>query len=326
MEAMMIRWGVLGAASIARRRVIPAIQVSRNGRVTAIASRDPARAQALARELDIAVAHETYDALLADPDVDAVYIPLLNHDHHRWTIAAARAGKHILCEKPFAMNAGEAEEMLAAAYNAGVLLSEGFMYRFHPRVVRLFELVRAGAIGDVRLVHSIFTIGPLAPGNSRLDPALGGGALMDLGCYAVNLARQVYGSEPLASTALARIGATGVDETFGAVLRFPSGGLCGFDVSLTSQLSVQYEVVGSSGRLAVPHGFRPETNKPTELILERGMEREVIAIEPADHYRLMFEDFADAILEGRQPRYGPEDAVANMRVIDALQAAARATA
>ena len=321
----MIRWGVLGAASIARRRVIPAIQVSRNSRVTAIASRDPARAHALARDLQIAVVHDTYDALLTDPNVDAVYIPLLNHEHHAWTIAAARAGKHILCEKPLAMNAAEAEEMVAAARAAGVLLTEGFMYRFHPRVVRLFELVRAGAIGEVRLIHSIFTIGPLPPGHTRLDPTLGGGALMDLGCYAVNLARQVYGEEPESVTALAHIGATGVDETFGGVLRFPGGPLCVFDVSIAGQLSVQYELIGTAGRLVVPHGFRPETNQPTELVLERGMEREVIAVEPADQYRLMFEDFADAIIDDRPPRYSPDDAVANMRVVDALRAAAHAT-
>jgi predicted dehydrogenase len=298
------------------------LQRSRNGRVTAIASRRPEHARELARDNEIAVVHDSYEALLADPDIDAVYIPLLNHQHHTWTIAAARAGKHILCEKPFAMNTGQAEEMVAAARDAGVLLTEGFMYRFHPRVVRLFEMVRSGALGDVRLIHSIFVIGPLPPGHTRFDPTLGGGALFDLGCYAVNLARQVYGAEPSALTALAHIGTTGVDETFGAVVRFPGGPLCVFDVGLTGQLSAQFEVVGSAGRVIVPSGFRPETNKPTELIFEHGMEREVIPIEPADHFQLMFEDFADAILEQRPARYGPEDAIANMRVIDALRAAA----
>lgn len=319
----MIRWGVLSAASIARRRIIPALQISRNSRVTAIASRRPEQARQLARDLDIAVVHDTYEALLADPDIDAVYIPLLNHEHHQWTIAAARAGKHILCEKPFAMNATEAEEMVAAAREAGVLLAEGFMYRFHPRIVRLFELIRSGTIGDVRLVHSIFSIGPLPAGHTRLNPTLGGGALMDLGCYAVNLARQVYSAEPSAITALADIGATGVDETIGTVMRFPGGSLCTISASLAGQLSAQFEVVGASGRVVVPNGFRPETNKPSELILERGMEREVIPIEPADQYQLMFEDFADAIIEQRPPRYGPDDAIANMRVLDAIQAAAR---
>lgn len=322
----MIRWGVLSAASIARRRIIPALQVSRNSRVTALASRRPEQAQAIARELDIAVVHDSYDALLADPDIDAVYIPLLNHEHHQWTIAAAHAGKHILCEKPFAMNADQAEEMASAARETGVHLTEGFMYRFHPRVVRLFEMVRAGDLGEVKLIHSIFGIGPLPAGHTRLDPTLGGGALFDLGCYAVNLARQVFSTEPEQITALAHFGPTGVDETLGAVMRFPGGALCGFDVSHAGQLSAQFEVVGTTGRVIVPSGFRPETNKPTELIFEHGMEREVIPIEPADHYQLMFEDFADAILEGRQPRYAPEDAVANMRVVDAIQAAARATA
>jgi predicted dehydrogenase len=319
----MIRWGVLGAASIARRRVIPAIQSSSNGRVTAVASRDPDRARALAAELDLPIVHDNYEALLADPEIDAIYLPLLNNDHHRWTIAAAEAGKHILCEKPFAMNAAEAEEMVVVAERAGVLLAEAFMYRFHPRIVKLLSLIEAGTIGDIHLIRSTFTFGPLPPGHTRLDPALGGGALMDVGSYAVNLARLISGQEPESVTALAHYGGTGVDETFAGILSFGSGMLGAFDVSLASQFGVGFEVIGSIGKLVVPQGVRPETNQSTELHLERGMEREVITIEPADQYCLMVEDFADAILTQRPVRFGPDDAVANMRALDALRASAR---
>ena len=320
----MIRWGVLGAASIARRRIIPAIQASSNGRVTAIASRDPARARELAAQLDLPVVHADYASLLADPAIDAIYLPLPNSEHHEWTIAAVRAGKHVLCEKPFAMNAAEAEAMAGAAAESGVLLAEAFMYRFHPRIARLRDLIQAGAIGDIRLIRFTFTFGGLAPGNIRLDPALGGGALMDLGCYGVNLARLICGDEPETATALASHGSGGgVDQIFTALLRFPGDRFAVLETSLVSQFAAHFEIIGSDGKIAVPQGVRPETNQPTELHLERGMEPEVIAVEPADHYRLMVEDFADAILSSRPVRFGPDDAIANMRVLDTLRTAAQ---
>lgn len=320
----MIRWGVLGAASVARRRVIPAIQTSSNGRVTAIASRDPARAHAFAAELDLPVVHADYQSLLADPEIDAVYIPLPNSEHRQWTIAAAEAGKHILCEKPLALTAGEAEEMVAAARQAGVLLAEAFMYRFHPRVEKLLSLVEEGAIGELRLIRSTFTVGPPAPGNIRLSRALGGGALMDIGSYAVNFARLVTGQEPEAVSALATYGReSGVDETFAGILRFRDGVIDAFDVSMLTPGNSTFEVLGANGKIVAPAGFRPESDQPTELHLFRGWDqREVIPIEPTNHYRLMVEDFAGAIQERRPVRFAPEDAVANMRVLDALRAAA----
>lgn len=323
----MIRWGILGAASIARRRVIPAIQASRNSRVTAIASRDPERAQVIATEHAIPVVHADYAHLLADPDIDAIYLPLVNSEHHAWVIAAARAGKHILCEKPLALDATEATEMVDAAAQAQVLLAEGFMYRFHPRIERLLDIVRSGQIGATHIFHSTMTFPKPAAGNYRLEPGLGGGALMDVGCYAVNLARLLAGEEPAFTTGQARYGSdTGVDESFAGILRFPSGMLGVFNVSLASQFGVHFEVIGATGKVVVPQGFRPETDRPTELYLERGMDREVITVEPADQYRLMVEDFADAITNRRPPRYGPADAVANMRTLDALRAAAAPSA
>lgn len=320
----MIRWGVLGAASIARRRVIPAIQASSNGRVTAVASRDPARAQALADELGLPNVHADYQSLLADPEIDAIYNPLPNSEHLRWTIAALNAGKPVLCEKPFALTADDAQRMVEAARQGGVLLAEAFMYRFHPRVVKLLALIQAMTIGEVRIVRSTFTFGPLATGNIRLDPTLGGGVLMDVGCYCVNLARLVYGREPEGVKALAHNGDTNVDETFAGILDF-GGAIATFDVSFGGQGGSNYEIIGSAGKLVAPLGFRPETNQPTELHVYRNWEQETIMIEPADQYRLMAEDFADAIITQRPVRYGPDDGVANMRVLEALRADAQLT-
>ena len=321
----MIRWGVLGAARIARRRVIPAIQTSSNGRAVAIASRDPASAQELASELEIPAVHPGYTSLLADPQIDAVYIPLPNSEHRQWTLAAAAAGKHILCEKPLALTAAEAEEMVAAARQAGVVFAEAFMYRFHPRVTRLLSLIGEGAIGEVHLIRSTFTFGPLAPDNIRLNAALGGGALMDVGCYGVNFARLVSGREPRTVAALAVYGQeSGVDETFAGILKFGAGTIGVFDTSFLVKGGPAFEVLGTAGKIVAPQGFLPEPDHPTELHLFRGSEVEVLAIEPADHYRLMVEDFAAAIETRRPVRFGPEDAVANMRVLDALRADAEA--
>ncbi len=320
----MIRWGVLGAARVARRRVIPAIQASTNGRVQAIASRDPARAQALAAELDIPVAHGDYAALLADPAIDAVYLPLPNSEHHHWSLAAAAAGKHVLCEKPLALNAAEAEAMVAMAVQSGVVLAEAFAYRFHPRIATLLRLLQAGDLGEIHLIRFCFAFGSLAAENIRLDPTLGGGALLDVGCYGVNLARLIAGREPEVVTALARYGnASGVDETFAGVLRFANGMLASFEVSLTSQFGISLEIIGSSGRIVAPDGVRVEPSQATELQVYRGDTQDVIRFEPADPYRLMVEDFADAVRLEQPVRFGPADAVANMRVLDALQTAAR---
>jgi predicted dehydrogenase len=292
--------------------------------VQAIASRDPDRAKALADAFDIPVVHHDYAALLADPAIDAVYVPLPNSAHHPWTLAAAAAGKHILCEKPLALTAVEAEAMVGAAARAGVVLAEAFAYRFHPRIGALLQLLRAGDIGDLHLIRFSFTFRGLAADNIRLVPSLGGGALMDVGCYGVNLARLIAGSEPEVVTALAQYGAaSGVDETFVAVLRFAGGMLATLEVSLVSQFGVSLEVLGSTGRLVVPDSVRAEPESATELQVYRDDTREVIRFEPADPYRLMVEDFADAVRLKRPVRFEPADAVANMRVLDALRTAAR---
>ncbi|MCB0213719.1 MAG: Gfo/Idh/MocA family oxidoreductase, partial [Anaerolineae bacterium] len=201
-----ITWGILGTATIARVCVIPAIQASRNGRAHAIASRSIDRAQALAAEHNIPHAYDDYEAVLTDPAVDAVYIPLPNHLHHPWTLRALAAGKHVLCEKPLALNATEAQAMADAAQAAQRLLMEGFMYRFHPRSQHIKQLIKAGDIGQPCLIKTAFTFNLSDPNNSRYRPEMGGGALMDTGCYGVSLARWLLEAEPIAVQAHAIYG------------------------------------------------------------------------------------------------------------------------
>jgi len=218
-----IRWGVLGVANIGVRTVIPAIQRAPNARLIAIASRTPARAEDAARRLGIPRAHGSYEALLADPEVEAVYIPLPNSLHREWTIRCAEAGKHVLCEKPLALTAREAEEMAAACRQHGVALMEAFMYRFHPRTERVGRLAADGALGDVRMVRAAFTFAVREPDlNIRFRRDLGGGALYDVGCYTINVSRMVLG-EPELAFAAGRVGDHGVDEQVERSCALPVG-------------------------------------------------------------------------------------------------------
>jgi predicted dehydrogenase len=317
-----LRWGVLGAANIAQKKVIPAIQASSNGQVVAIASRDRARAEALAQATQIAEVFDDYTALLNSPNVDAVYIPLPNSEHHRWTIAAAQAGKHILCEKPLALTVQQAEEMVQAAEQAGVKLAEAFMYRYHPIVKDVLDLIEGGAIGELKIVRSTFSFALAADTNIRLSKELGGGALMDVGCYGVNLARLATGAEPEAVAAVAVHGPSGVDESFIGVMRFANGVVAEIDVSVRAGGGTHYELIGTSGRIFVRQGFRPEADEEGEIQLHQQGEVSRIFTDVVDQYQLMIEDFGRSVTEGRPVRYPPADAVANMRVIEALRDAA----
>lgn len=312
-----MRWGVLGAASIAKRAVIPAIQRSRNGRVVAIASRTLARAEETARELGIARAHGSYEALLADPSIQAVYIPLPNALHRMWTVRCAAAGKHVLCEKPLALSPGECEEMIAACRRHRVTLMEAFMYRFHPRTERVARLVREGTLGEVRLVRAAFTTHVRAPeANIRFRPDLGGGALYDVGCYTVNVSRMILG-EPVEAIAYGRIGTFGVDEQVGAILRFDGGREALLDCALTLPRRQEYEVVGTEGLLRVPDAFLPGT-ADAEIDMTRGSERSTDTIPGVDQYQRMVEHFGDAAASGSPVDLPPDDATCNVRVIGAL--------
>ncbi len=323
MTARTLRWGVMSTANIGRAAVNPAIQASANGELVAVASRDAERARRFAREQGIPEALGSYEALLDHEGVDAIYIPLPNSMHRAWAIRAAESGKHVLCEKPLALDAVECHEMEAAAEGAGVLLMEAFMYRFHPRTERVVEMVREGRVGEVGSIRSSFTFRLSNPDNIRLDPLLGGGALMDVGCYCVNVSRTIAGEEPFEVQATARWTDRDVDEALTGILRFPTGVVAHFDCALTLERCEGYEVAGTDGQLRVPAAFLPGTGD-VAIIESRGRDGETAhTVHGDDEYRLMVEHFADCVLNDRPLRYTPSEAAANMRAIDALYRSAR---
>jgi D-xylose 1-dehydrogenase (NADP+, D-xylono-1,5-lactone-forming) len=325
-----LRWGVLGAAYIALAKVIPAIQASSNGVVVSLASRDRARAQALAAEVGVERVHASYDALLADPDVDAIYNPLPNSMHAEWSIRAAAAGKAVLCEKPLALSAAEAERVVAAFAQRGVLLMEGFMYRFHPQHVRVRALLAEGAIGEVGEVRAGLCarlLDPADPGNVRLQPDLGGGARLDMGCYVVNAARMLFGQEPRRVLAWQDVDERfGVDMALAGILEYPGERIATVSCSFKAGYESFYAVVGSRGVIEVPRAFIPgygdRAAETLVVISDENSNRHEEHFPPTDHYRLMVEAFGAAVLAGQPVPYPPEDSVRNMRVLDALRTSA----
>jgi predicted dehydrogenase len=319
-----IRWGVLSTANIGRAAVNPAIQGSRNGTLVAVASREAGRAAEFADRHAIPERHGSYQALLENPNVDAIYLPLPNSMHREWTVRAADAGKHVLCEKPLALSVAECDDMIAAAERNGVKLMEAFMYRFHPRLEQLVTMVRAGVIGRVTAIRSAFTFRLTDPANIRLNAALGGGALMDVGCYCVNVSRTVAGEEPIEAQAWAVFGPSGVDERLAGALRFPSGVIAQFDCALTMERREAVEVAGTDAALELRATFLPGKGA-VEIEERRGRAAPVLHSAPAsDQYRLMVEHFADCVLHDRPVRFPPADARANLAAIEALYASAKA--
>ncbi len=322
-----LRWGILSTAKIAREKVIPGMQRADRCEVVALGSRDGDRALAVAEALGIPRVHGSYEALLADPEVDAVYVPLPNHLHAEWTIAAARAGKHVLCEKPIATTSAEAERMVEACAAEGVRLMEAFMYRLHPSWVAVRELVASGRIGRLRAVQSWFSYFNDDPTNIRNVAAFGGGALYDIGCYPVNLSRMLFGAEPSrVEASIERDPDTGVDVLTSGVLRFEEG-VATFTCSTRVEPDQRVHVYGSEGRISVAIPFNIPSDRPTEVSVTAGgdlpvaPDTEVLAFDPTDQYAVQAERFADAVLDGEPTPIPPEDAVANMRVIDRLFAA-----
>ncbi|HJO03176.1 MAG TPA: Gfo/Idh/MocA family oxidoreductase [Acidobacteriota bacterium] len=318
-----LRWGVVSTANIGRWAVNPAIQASSNGELVAVASRTASGAKAFAATAGIPRSYGSYEALLAQEDIDAVYIPLPNSMHRKWTIRAAEHGKHVLCEKPLALTAEECAEMQAAADANGVKLMEAFMYRFHPRTAKVVEMVRSGAVGEPHVIHSAFTFRLTKPDNIRLQPELGGGALMDVGCYCVNISRTVAGSEPLEVQALAEWGPSGVDTLMAGTMRFADGLLAQFDCALTLERREAYEIAGTDGHLQVPAAFLPGTEE-VQIHQHGGRgDSTTHTVEGADEYQLMVEHFADCVLDDLPLRYDAGEAAQNMRVIEALYRSAR---
>jgi xylose dehydrogenase (NAD/NADP) len=320
-RASRLRWGILSTARIARERFIPGVRAGTEGEVVAIASREAGRAQQVAAQLQIPRAYGSYEELLADPEVEAVYIALPNSLHVEWTIRAAQAGKHVLCEKPLARRAADAVQAAEACRQAGVLLMEAFMYRLHPQHARALRLLADGAIGTSRLLRAsfCFAMSPQrrAAGDIRLSRPLEGGALMDVGCYTVNAARFLFGAEPVAVTAQMYVDpAFGVDTGFVATLAFPEGRLAVVDASFDVAGPQRYEVAGDRGCIVVEPAFVPGSG-PVQLAIVTGGERRVEEVPGADQYALEADHFARCVRAGRLLPPA-EDGVAQAKVIEAL--------
>ena len=313
-----VNWGILGCAGIAEKAFIPAVRESRNGALAGIAARDENKAKAWVDRFGFLKSHRTYQELIEDPAIDAIYNPLPNDLHAEWSIRAMRAGKHVLCEKPMAMNALEVREMIGAAEAGGALLMEGFMYKFHPQVEKTLALIREGKIGEVQTVHSSFTFHfERDVANYRWFPAMGGGALYDVGCYTLSVARLVFGAEPVSAFAAARIDpTTGVDMTTAALLEFPGGRFAQCDSSFESHFQSRLLAVGGEGTLRLGRAFSAKDFDATIEIV-KGDATETVRIPRANMFTLMAEHFGDAVLEKTPLRYPAGDALANMDVIDA---------
>jgi xylose dehydrogenase (NAD/NADP) len=308
-----VRWGFLSTANINAKLLAGAAESDRV-EVVAVASRDALRAESYAREHGIERAHGTYEALFEDPEVEAVYISLPNSMHVDWSVLALEAGKHVLCEKPFSRHPGDVERAFDAADRAGRILMEAFMYRHNPQTRRLQELVEEGAIGRLRLIRAVFSFPLRDSPNVRLDPALDGGALMDVGCYCVSGARLLAG-EPAQVYGEQAVAATGVDEVFTGTMRFPGDVLAELDCGLALPMRDELEAIGESGSIFLDDPWH--CRKPgLELRTEEGTE--AIRLEPVDSYRLELENMSDAIRGRAEPLLGREDALGQARAIDAL--------
>lgn len=316
----ILRWGFLGVARI-NRALIPPLRNSERNSLVAVASRSLDRAQAYAKEHDIPRAYGSYEALLADPDIDVIYNPLPNGLHAEWTIKAAQTGKHVLCEKPLAVSVDEVDAMAAAARQAGVVVAEAFMYRHHPQTLRVKELIDSGALGKLRVIRGSFTFTLTQPGDPRLDPALGGGSIWDVGCYPISYARFVTAAEPIEVFGWQVTGSTGIDEVFAGQMRFPGDMYVQFDCGFRAPFRTHIEIVGSEASLVAPRPFRPGLDE--RLYLVRGDEMETLTIPGQELYLGQVEDLADAILLGRSPRVSLEDSRGNVAAIAALLRSAR---
>jgi len=312
-----VGWGIISTADI-NRLTIPEAHTSEKADLVAVASRDDARAAAYAKKWGIERSYGSYEGLLADPEIEAVYISLPNTMHVEWSIKALEAGKHVLCEKPLSRHPADVEAAFAAADAAGLFLMEAFMYRHNPLAKRAAELVADGAVGELRLVRSTFSYSLYDADNIRLRTDVEGGALMDVGCYCVSGSR-LFAGEPERVYGEAYFGETGTDWVFAGTMRFPGDVLAHFDCGTALTDRDELEVVGSEGSLFLDdpwHARRPLI----EVRRDGGVER--IELEPADSYRLQLENLSDAIRGEAQPLLGRADALGQARALEALFASA----
>jgi D-xylose 1-dehydrogenase (NADP+, D-xylono-1,5-lactone-forming) len=313
-----VRWGIISTADI-NRKLIPGVQASERAELIAVASREQSKAEAYAREWQIERAYGSYEELLEDPDVEAVYIPLPNTLHCPWSIRALEAGKHVLCEKPLSRHPDEVAEAFDVADRTGRFLMEAFMYRHNPQITRLKQLVDGGAIGELRLIRSAFGYSLYDEENIRLRMDVDGGALMDVGCYNVSGSR-LLGGEPRHVYGEAWFGPTGTDWVFTGILRFPNDVIATFDCGTAVSGRDELEAIGSDGSLFLDDPWHAVT---PSIELRRDDEIELIELERADSYRLEVENLSDAIRGEGTPLLGRDDAVAQARVLEALYESAQ---
>jgi xylose dehydrogenase (NAD/NADP) len=315
----MVRWGLLGTAHV-NRRLIPAMRAARRSTLVAVASRAAARAHDYAREWEIPTAHATYDALLRDPAVDAIYLPLPNSLHLEWTLRALDAGKHVLCEKPLALAADDVDRVAAVARARDRVVEEAFMFRHEPLMQRVLDVLAEGTIGPLATIASGFTYQQTRENDVRLVSALGGGSLWDVGCYSVNVLRIVAGREPVEAFGWAATGPSGVDESFTGLLRFSGDLTATVHSSFRSGRGAWLEITGRDGMLRVVDPFRPGPQADIEL-RRSGEEPRTVTVEgsPALFVR-MVEDFVAAALGDRPPVVTLEDSRGNAATLSALYA------
>jgi predicted dehydrogenase len=315
-----LNWGLLSTARI-NRALIPPLHASKRTRLLAVASRSQSSAEAYAREWNIPRALGSYEALLADPEIDVIYNPLPNNRHAEWTVKALRAGKHVLCEKPMTLTLAEMDEIIAASRETGKIVTEAFMYRHHPQTLKVKEIVESGTLGKLQLIRGAFTFTLTREGNYRSDPAMGGGSIWDVGFYPISYARTLVGAEPLEVFGWQVQGPSGVDESFIGQMRFGDGVLAQFDCGFASPFRSWMEIVGSEAILSIPDPFKP--NHKAAVTLTRGDQAETPHMPGADLYMGEVDDLCDAIEHGRTPRITLTDSRANLAAILALLESAR---
>jgi predicted dehydrogenase len=324
-----VNWGVLSTANIAREHVIPAMQAGEATNVVAIASRDERRAREVAAELGIAKAYGSYEALLQDPEIEAIYNPLPNHLHAPLTIKALEAGKHVLCEKPIALNAVEANQIEEAQQRTGLLVAEAFMVRFHPQWQRVRDIVRSGRLGDVRAIHTIFSYFLADPDNIRNQADIGGGGLYDVGCYAINTARYLFESEPERVLGLFAIDpGLKTDRMMSGLAEFSDSRHLVFTCGTQLVLTQYVQVLGTLARVEIEIPFNAPAGAETSISIDDGRDltgggREVVRVPACNQFTLQGDAFSRAVLGEHALEWGAADAVLNMRVIDAFFRSAR---
>ncbi|HEX9837827.1 MAG TPA: Gfo/Idh/MocA family oxidoreductase [Anaerolineales bacterium] len=321
MTDKILNWGLLSTARINRALITP-LRSSKRNHLLAVASRTQESADRYAREWKIPRALGSYEALLADPEIDVIYNSLPNHLHAEWTIKAVEAGKHVLCEKPIALSVDELDAMKESARKHGRVVAEAFMYRHHPQTLKVQDIVKNGSLGSLKLIRGSFSYVLTRAGDVRLDPAMGGGSIWDVGCYPISYTRTVAGETPLEVFGWQVTGPTGIDETFVGQMRFNHEVHAQFDCSFAIPFHAFMEIVGSEGTLNIPNPFKPGVDE--KMFLTREGKTETIKIKGQELYIGEVEDMADAVLLGHSPRISLDDSRANVAVISVLLESARA--